>query len=35
VLWLIDKFVPVKLTAEEEGSIDEQLHGETAYEEMI
>ena len=35
VLWLIDRFVPVKLTAEEEGSIDEQLHGETAYEEMI
>lgn len=35
VLWLIDRFVPVKLTAEEESSIDENLHGETAYEEMI
>ena len=32
MLWLIDKVTPVRTTEEEEGTLDESLHGEPAYE---
>jgi Amt family ammonium transporter len=32
MLWLIDRITPVKTTEAEEGTLDESLHGETAYE---
>ena len=32
MLWLINKITPVKTTQEEEGTLDESLHGESAYE---
>jgi Amt family ammonium transporter len=32
MLWLINKVTPVKTTEEEESTLDESLHGETAYE---
>ena len=32
MLWLINKFTPVRTTEAEEGGLDEALHGETAYE---
>ncbi len=31
MLWLIDKFMPVRVTEFEEGRLDELLHGEVAY----
>jgi Amt family ammonium transporter len=32
MLWLINKFTPVRTSESEEGLLDESLHGETAYE---
>jgi len=32
MLWIIDKITPVKTSPDEEGTLDESLHGETAYE---
>jgi Amt family ammonium transporter len=32
MLWIINKITPVKTTEVEEGTLDESLHGETAYE---
>jgi Amt family ammonium transporter len=32
MLWLINKFTPVRTSETEEGLLDESLHGETAYE---
>jgi len=32
MLWIIDKITPVKTSESEEGTLDESLHGETAYE---
>ena len=32
MLWLIDRITPVKTTEVEEGTLDESLHGERAYE---
>lgn len=31
MLWIIDKFTPIRLTEKEEESVDEALHGESAY----
>jgi len=31
MLWLINKFTPVRTTEDEEATLDESLHGETAY----
>ena len=31
MLWLIDRFTPVRVTEEMEGGLDLALHGETAY----
>ena len=32
MLWLINRFTPVRTTEEEEQALDAALHGETAYE---
>lgn len=32
MLWIIDRITPVKTTEQEEGTLDESLHGERAYE---
>jgi Amt family ammonium transporter len=32
MLWFINKLTPVRTTEDEEGTLDEALHGETAYE---
>jgi Amt family ammonium transporter len=31
MLWIIDRFTPIRLTEQEEESVDESLHGESAY----
>ena len=31
MLFIIDRFTPVRLTEKEEESVDEALHGESAY----
>jgi hypothetical protein len=31
MLWIIDKFTPIRLTEKEEESVDEALLGESAY----
>ena len=32
MLWIINKITPVKTTEAEESTLDQSLHGETAYE---